>query len=201
MDQVQLVEQVAEIPEVRLVGADVLGGENSVEDDAQLFVGAGEGRTVDVRQDDQLVVLLEIGQRPGAVGKGRPVPDRGAEGLGVGVRHRDPEFGGHATQGLGQDLRVEHGRILLLHPMFIAVEDIDQGLRRGVKAARLGPVAERRPDSPFPVDERAVAVESKGGEVAELHDASAMMGGWSFSRGRDTSVAQRGSHVAVACSA
>ena len=78
-------QQVFEIAQVRLVGADVLGRKDSVELDAELFVAPRERRLVNVGKDEQLVVTFEVVERVGRIGKGRPIADRGAKGLGLGV--------------------------------------------------------------------------------------------------------------------
>ncbi len=64
----------------RLVGVDVFGGDHRVE----LHAEAGrsvveEHRSVDVRQDDQLGVLLERAQRVSDVVEHRPVVEAGRE--------------------------------------------------------------------------------------------------------------------------
>ncbi len=54
----QMLEHILEIPRVRLVGADFLGGVNGIEFDTELFVTCGKAFSIDVRQNHQLVVLL-----------------------------------------------------------------------------------------------------------------------------------------------
>ena len=71
----ELLQHVFEIARRGLVGADVFRREDGVELDAQLLVGEGEAVVVDVRQDDQLVVLLQILEGLGGVAE-RPASPR-----------------------------------------------------------------------------------------------------------------------------
>ena len=100
-------QQVFEIAQVRLVGADVLGRKDSVELDAELFVAPRERRLVNVGKDEQLVVTFEVVERVGRIGKGRPIADRGAEGLGLGVRGLHPPGVRHALERVGDELRID----------------------------------------------------------------------------------------------
>ncbi len=68
-----MVQHVNEVAVVRLVRADVLSRIDGVEFHAQLRVRVGESAVVDVREDDQLVVFLQILERAGAVRERRPV--------------------------------------------------------------------------------------------------------------------------------
>ena len=52
----QISKRIVEIADVRLIGADVLRGDDPVELDAEFLVALGEGGSVDVRDDDELVV-------------------------------------------------------------------------------------------------------------------------------------------------
>jgi len=60
-DQViaKMAQHILEIAPVRLVRSDILGRIDRIEGHAQLAVGSGEPGAVNVRQDDQLVVLLQ----------------------------------------------------------------------------------------------------------------------------------------------
>ena len=73
------VGEEAEGARVRLVGADVLRGEDVVERCPQPDCGARETRPVDVGEDAEAVPLAERGEGAGAVGEGRPIARRGAE--------------------------------------------------------------------------------------------------------------------------
>ncbi len=107
-------EQRLEVARVRLVGADVLGGQDRVELNSQPPVAAGEGLPVDVREDDQLVALLQPLQRLRRIGEGRPFRDRGAD------LHREPLGNIDAVcfpgrdDAAGDDLRIAHVRVLAL---------------------------------------------------------------------------------------
>ena len=74
----ELADHIAEIRVVRLVASDILGRVDGVEIDAEPRVAVGEAGIVDIRQDHQLEMRLQIGQRLGGVGEGRPVLDRTA---------------------------------------------------------------------------------------------------------------------------
>src|SRR5581483_6554292 len=71
----ELGQHVGEIPLGRLVRADVLGGVDRVELDLQAPVAVRETQIVDVRQDDQLVVALEVLEGLRRIRKSRPVAD------------------------------------------------------------------------------------------------------------------------------
>src|ERR1700689_3239531 len=73
---IQISKRIVEIADVRLIGADVLRGDDPVELDAEVLVALGEGRSVDVRDDDELVEPLQILQPRGPVVERRPTRDR-----------------------------------------------------------------------------------------------------------------------------
>jgi hypothetical protein len=58
----RLVQQHGEVAIRRLVGTDVLSGQDHVEDNAQTPVAGHERLPIDVREDYQLEVLAEDGQ-------------------------------------------------------------------------------------------------------------------------------------------
>src|SRR6516162_403552 len=75
----QRVDHVAEISEVGLIGADILGGVDRVEGDAEPSLALREAFAIDIREDDELVELLQIDERRGRIGKGRPISYGAAE--------------------------------------------------------------------------------------------------------------------------
>ncbi len=162
-------QHVLEIARVGLVRADVLGGVDRVERDLELLLAVREGGAVDVGQDHQPVVLLEIGERRGGVGKSRPVLDRGAE------RARRLRIGCEAEPGRKramhprQQVRIEQaGGCRLLRRFRLG--ERGQDLLAAVGCARpLEPGPERLRDAGLPVDQRAVAVEGQDRIVGQSH--------------------------------
>jgi hypothetical protein len=75
----EMLQEIGEIARIRLVGPDVFRRVNRVEGYAELLVAGGETLAIDVREDDQLVVPLEIGQGLGGVGEGRPIRNGSTE--------------------------------------------------------------------------------------------------------------------------
>src|SRR5271163_863140 len=71
--------EISEIARVRLVGPDVFRRVNRIEGYGELLVAGSESLAIDVREDDQLVVLLKISERLGRVGEGRPIRNGSAE--------------------------------------------------------------------------------------------------------------------------
>ena len=69
----ELGNHVVEISVARLVGANILCGIDRIERNLQAPVAGSEAGVIDVRQDDELVVFLEIGQRFDGIGKRRPI--------------------------------------------------------------------------------------------------------------------------------
>ena len=164
----QVVQRVLEIAQAGLVGADVLGGEDAVEGDAELLVAAGERGAVDIGEDHELVVALEVLQRGGAVGEGGPAADRLAELGCLGGGRLDAPFVGQAAVHLGQDLGVRLAGRLGLARCLDRAEGLQQGVVIEVAAAMaVQPRAQFGMDPALPVDQRAVAVE---GERVEFGD-------------------------------
>ncbi len=165
----QVAERILEIAQAGLVGADVLGGEDAVEDDAELLVAAREGGAVDVGEDHQLVVALEVLQRGRAVGEGGPAADRLAElGRLAGAR-LDAPLVGQPAMHLGQDLRVELARRLGLARRLDRAEGFQEGVVVEVAAAMaVHPRAQLGEDAALPVDQRAVTVEGQRVELGDV---------------------------------
>jgi len=70
----RLREQRGEVTRRRLVRADVLGGQDAAEPDAQTAVTRGERLPVDVGQDDELVPLAEGRERVTLLSSGEELP-------------------------------------------------------------------------------------------------------------------------------
>ncbi len=104
------LDEVLEIARVRLVAADVLGGEYGVEGDVQLAIAGCERGPIDIRQDHQSVVLFQVGERCGRIGKRRPLSDAFTEGPGVVLGNGNRELLGNPLLNGGEQLRVAHGR-------------------------------------------------------------------------------------------
>ncbi len=171
---VQLREHVVEVARRRLVGADVLGGVDAVEGDAELFVAGREALVVDVGEDEEPVMLLEVAKRLGRIGEGRPVPDRAAIGhafapaCGRAPFLREPPI--HDREQVAIELR---RRLDLLEGLVPRV-----GFENVVAGKLAGRPFDERPERlehpRFPVDQRAVAVEGQGFEVCEFHVANGL---------------------------
>ena len=171
----RVLQQDFEVARVGLVGARVLGGDDVIEGDVQACVAAGEGRPVDVRQDDEFEALPQRGQGTVAVAEGRPVSHRRAEGPGLRVADRDPGLGADAVQHGPQDVRVERaGRGALLLP-FKRAEGGHEGGVIDLAVAAVDPVARGLQDAAFPIDQRAVAVKGQGAVFAVV-DHGAFLG-------------------------
>ena len=109
--------KIVEIAQVGLVRADVLRGEDMVELHSEPPLAAGEAQAVDIGQDDQLEMLLEVGERRGTVGKGRPVADRRTE---LGRFHLvlgHSEAMAQTAMNAFEQLRISEPRILDLDRM------------------------------------------------------------------------------------
>ena len=78
-------EQELKVDQRRFVRADLLGGKDRVPRIAEAGGTAPVADTVAIGEGDQPVVLLQIGERFGRVGKGRPVPNRLAEADALGL--------------------------------------------------------------------------------------------------------------------
>jgi len=77
--RVEPLAQGFEVVDVRLVAADLLGGDDPVEVDAEAAVRGREEGVVAIRQDAQLESSPQLLEGPGRVVEGRPVADRAAE--------------------------------------------------------------------------------------------------------------------------
>src|SRR6202022_4682327 len=108
----QPVDHVAEVSEVGLVRADVLGGIDCVELHAEPVSATSEANAVDIRQNDELVELLQVGERGGRVGKSRPIADRAAESAVIRRRRSNAPLLGKPAVDEGEELRIDHVRRL-----------------------------------------------------------------------------------------
>ncbi len=79
-ERLELSEHVLEIAARGLVRAAVLGRVDRIEFDLKLFVACREALVVDVRQNDQLVMPLQILKSARGIGERRPVLHRAAIG-------------------------------------------------------------------------------------------------------------------------
>ena len=124
---------------------------------------------VDIGQDHQLEMLLEIGERVHRVGKGGPVLDR------IPVAHRlvpadgYVPFLGEAAIDAGEKIAVALCRCLALLCGFMPGMRLEDHVAIGRGAYAFGnPVGQRTKPvhhAGFPVDQRAVAIESQHLEV------------------------------------
>ena len=162
-----LAYQVLEIGRGRLVGADVLGRVNRVKADAQLAIGGREAAPVDIRQDHQAIASVQAAQGLGRVRERRPATDRAAESPIQRGRRPQAVLLRQRRMHSGQHLRVRQGRRFALDAVLERAES-GQCLRAGNAAAisrqqRLQGV----PDTGFPVDQRAVTVETENVEFGQ----------------------------------
>ncbi len=168
-DRADRVEQGGEVLRARLVGADVLGGDDEVELDAEPLVARGERRPVDVGEDDQLEALLQPGKSLGRVGEGGPRSDRAPERcpLGVGrLRRRGARRCGRASsRGRRGSSAVGCSRSTSVSKRPNVGEQLGA---RSLRRRGTRPSAELGGDPGLPVDQRAVAVEAEGAEAGEL---------------------------------
>ena len=72
----ELLDHVAEVPVARFVGSDVLGREDPVKDDPELFVAPCEAAVVHVAQHEKAVVLLQVPQSWSGIAKRGPLSHR-----------------------------------------------------------------------------------------------------------------------------
>lgn len=68
-----MLQEGLKVSRVRFVTADVLRSEDRIELHTESSIASGKGLTVDIRQDDQLVVPLQVGQRLCRVREGWPL--------------------------------------------------------------------------------------------------------------------------------
>ena len=170
---VDRLEEALEVRRGRLVRVDVLGGDHRVELDAEPRRGVvEEHRPVDVRQDDQLGVVLERAEPVGDVVEHRPVVEGRGERLGVGVVRLDAELPSDVAVHPPQDFAVAQRRprrlVRRLRPR-VRGEQVVVGWRDPV-ARR--PRAQGGEDPGLPVGERAVAVERHARGGGEVESAS-----------------------------
>ncbi len=162
-------QHVFEIAQARLVGADVLRRVDRVEVDAELPVAEAEILVVDVRQDHQLVVLLEIGQRARRVGKRRPVAHALAIAHAVVPARRDLPLLGEALVHHRQQLTIQlPGRLQLLH-RFMPRMRFQDGVATERRFRPVGQRFQRFDHAGLPVDQGAVAIEGQHLEVGQPH--------------------------------
>src|SRR5262249_31231738 len=154
-------QHVREVPLARLVGPNVFRGEDGVESDAEPGVADREALVVDVRENDQLVVLLKVGERLGRIRRRWPVAYRAAIGMAFAATCGGTECVGEALAADGEELAVAHRRGLqLLRPLILSMElehVLARRLARGAAPERL----QRGVHAALPVDERAVAIEGE----------------------------------------
>src|SRR5664280_1472687 len=167
--------QRLEVAGGRLVGADVLRGEDAGEGDAQTLVRAGEAGPVHVGQDDELVATRQPLQRLRRVGERRPVGHGDRQRLGLVVADRHTQLAPQATHRPREDQRVAIGGVLDLRLRLAGGVRRQQLLVAQLQTVRIGPWAQHGGDAGLPVDEGPVAVEAEGVEVAEVHRARSWM--------------------------
>ena len=145
-----MLDQIGEIARVGLVGADVLGRVDGIEMYAELLVARREAHAIDIREDDELEVTLEIGKRFGAVRKGRPSGDRGAEPVvEIGIDARAPNFREPGVDD-GEQRRVAKRRRLFLLSLLLLAEGIERFLAGDLQMAFAQREAAARSRSPSP---------------------------------------------------
>ena len=108
-------EKVLEVGVGGLVGADILGGVDGVERDAQLAVRGGEAFAVDVREDDEPVMPLQDAKRVRGIRERRPERHRCAERRIERVARLEapgspPCSGAPAPGGRGSEARARRAR-------------------------------------------------------------------------------------------
>ena len=117
-------------------------------------------------------MTLEIGKRFGAVRKGRPSGDRGAEPVvEIGIDARAPTFREPGVDD-GEQRRVAKRRRLFLLSLLLLAEGIERFLAGDLQMAFAHERLQRVPDPRLPIDQSAVAIEGQGLEVGELHRSS-----------------------------
>jgi hypothetical protein len=171
----QTVEHIAEIVRIGLVGADLLGRVDCGEGDPEPGIAAGKTGAADIRQDDEPVTALEIGQRLRAIGKGGPLADRIAEGAPRRPIGRDLPLRGETEIDTGEQLAIEKARGFGLLRAFVPGEGCERGFARRTAQTGLGGLGQQRlqrgPDPALPIDQGAVAIEAEHAEIAEPHPA------------------------------
>ena len=105
--------EAAEVAEGGLVGPDVLGRDDGVDDDAEAALRGADDVAVAVREQRQAPAAgAQRAELGGDLGERRPVRDRRAEDRGVVVEQRQAEVAGGTAQRLGHHVAVAHRRRL-----------------------------------------------------------------------------------------
>ena len=104
----QVREEIFEIPEIRFVRTNIFCGVNGIEFHLELLVAACEALPIDIRQNDQLVVLFQILKRARRVGKGRPTGNRSTESCAFLLGDLDVPLPGDIGMDEGEKLRIPH---------------------------------------------------------------------------------------------
>src|ERR1022692_1704109 len=170
-----LGQQRIEVPGRGLVGADVLGRQDTVEGHCEQLVAAGERCPVDVGQDNQLEMLCEGNERGVRVAERGPVGYGHRQAPGVVGGDLGPEFLPERGDAAPENVWIERCRMLRLCPLFLLAVCGQERFVVEREPAGSCPSAENRGDSRFPVDERSVAVETERFELGDLHETRSLM--------------------------
>ena len=168
-ERLELGEHVLEIAARGLVRAAVLGRVDRIEFDLKLFVARREALVVDVRQNDQLVVPLQVLKGARGIGERRPFLHRAAIGYAVAPACRNAPFLRQAAINGREQVAIDLRRRLDLLRRFMARMRFQNFVarQRPRRFARQG--LQGFDHARFPVDQRAVAIEGQDFEVSELH--------------------------------
>src|SRR5699024_7538975 len=96
-----------EIRGVRLVGADIFGGDDLIELDTESAIAGGKAVAVDIGEDDELIVLLQPSESFFRIRERRPIGHRGAQRVRFVIGDGITQGVSGATEGLAQGIGVE----------------------------------------------------------------------------------------------
>lgn len=163
----ELLYHVAEVPVARFVGSDVLGREDPVKDDPELFVAPREAIIVHIAQHEKAVVLLQIPQSWSGIAKRGPLPHRLAVPHALPPIDRQPPLLGQAAIHYRQQIAVPRSGGDALLCRFVAGMRFEHFVptRLGLEPSRQR--AQRFNNAGLPVNERPVYIEGKGLKVSE----------------------------------
>ena len=139
-----------EVPQRRLVRADILCGDDPVELDAEAPVAALEALAIDIGEDAELEVLLEVAERLGRIREGRPVGYGRAEARVLLRRARDAPLLRDAASARRRAASSRPCRGLGLLRRLVAGEGLED---RVVGARAAGPAASGRSPARMPLSQ------------------------------------------------
>ena len=154
------VEQGREVAHVRLVRANLLGGDDPVERDAEAAIRCGEQVVVAIRQDAEPEAGLEPGEGRRGIQERRPVGARAAEGRRLPIGDGCPETRRDRTQPTSEDLAIGEVWPSLKRRLGVGV-GLQELVVRAVNAVGGQDWSEASQEAGLPVDQGAVAVEGQ----------------------------------------